>query len=458
MKTAIYTRISADQTGEGLGVARQLEDCTALAQRLGWDIVQIYTDNDISAYNGKRRPGFEALLAGMKGGRFAGLICWHVDRLYRSMKDLERLIEIADAAGVAIRTVNGGDLDLSTSAGRMVARILGSVARQESEHSSERRKRANTQKAAAGRWATAIRPFGYTIDGQPLEPEASAVRKAVADVLAGKSIRRVAMEWNAQGLTTTRGTAFNGPAVRRLLAKPRYAGLRTYQGKVVDGVKGDWPALIDEDTHRGLVAFLSDPSRIIHTSFERKYQGSGVYRCGVCGGPMKAAAPGKRCSRAYACRRGSHVVRQGERLDEFVSMLVIERLSRPDVALKLDDGTVVDVAGLQARRIALQARMDELAEQFANGDIDGSQLRRGTSTLRSKMTALDAELADAVRISPLADFVASGGQIAQRWEETTPDKRGKIIDQLMTVSVLPAPRGGRNGFDPEFIRIDWKTP
>ena len=61
------------------------------------------------------------------------LICWHPDRPYRSMRDLERLIDIADAGGVSLRTVNGGDLDLANSSGRMLARILGSVARQESE-------------------------------------------------------------------------------------------------------------------------------------------------------------------------------------------------------------------------------------------------------------------------------------------------------------------------------------
>src|SRR5271163_1553485 len=110
MRTAIYARISADQTGEGLGVQRQLEDCLALADQLGWEVVTRFDDNDLSAYNGKRRPGFEAMLADMQGGKFETLLCWHVDRLYRSMRDLERLIDVAEAHRVQIRTVQGGDL------------------------------------------------------------------------------------------------------------------------------------------------------------------------------------------------------------------------------------------------------------------------------------------------------------------------------------------------------------
>lgn len=464
MRTAIYTRISQDASGQELGVTRQLEDCAALAERLGWDTVAVHTDNDLSAFSGKRRPGFEALLDGMKAGLYDALICWHTDRLYRSMKDLERLIEVADAARVEIRTVQGGTLDLSTSAGRMVARILGSVARQESEHSSERRVRAYVQKAENGRWQTANRPFGYTMTGEPLEPEATAYRTAVADVLAGKSIMAVAREWNAQGLRTTLAGAtykgktvsgeWNSPRVRRLLVNPRYAALKVHRGRVVGN--GDWTPLIDEGTHRGLVAYLSDPARIKCTSFERKYVGSGVYRCGKCGGPMKAAQPGGRKSRAYVCAAHSHVLRSGEPLDDYIERVVLARLSRADANLLLDDKRV-DLPALQAERIGLQARLDELADQFAEGAIDGSQLRKGTSTLRGKLAVVDSQLADAARTDPVAGLIADRGRVAEKWAACTPTVQGQIIDSLMTVRVLPCPKGKR-AFDPDYIDIVWKTP
>uniref|UniRef100_UPI003F989402 recombinase family protein n=1 Tax=Mycobacterium sp. TaxID=1785 RepID=UPI003F989402 len=133
-RAAIYTRISKDISGEMLGVQRQLDDCQALADRQDWTVTHRFDDNDLSAFNGKRRPGFEELLAAMNRGDIDVLVCWHIDRLYRSIKDLVRLIDAAKAHNVMIRTVQAGDLDLSTSAGRMLATILGSVAQQESEH------------------------------------------------------------------------------------------------------------------------------------------------------------------------------------------------------------------------------------------------------------------------------------------------------------------------------------
>jgi cytochrome P450 len=106
MRAAVYTRISQDATGQRAGGTRQLEDCEALADRLGWEVTHRYDDNDLSAYSGPARPGFEAMLKAMADSEFGALICWHPDRLFKSMTDLERLIPIAADRQVLLRTVN----------------------------------------------------------------------------------------------------------------------------------------------------------------------------------------------------------------------------------------------------------------------------------------------------------------------------------------------------------------
>ncbi len=487
-RCGIYARISNDpkasddqhrRGGEGLGVERQQEDCRALADALGWEVVAIHVDNDISAYSGKTRPGFEALLDQMKLGEIDAVICWHTDRLYRSMKDLERLIEIADAAGVSIRTVQGGEIDLSTSAGRMVARILGSVARQESEHMSERRVRFNQQKAEAGRWQTANRTFGYTQDGQPKEPEASAVRQAVVDVLAGKSIQQVAREWNAAGLKTTLAGReqtnphtgqkitvsgqWTGRRVRRLLVNPRYAAIKTRtvkdgkgEPKIVE-YDGSWTPLIDKDTHRGLVAYLSDPSRVKCNSFERKYLGSNLYRCGKCGGLMKAAMPAGRSgrkSRAYSCRDHAHVLRAGEPVDDYVTATVLERVTQPDAAgLLANQG--VDITALSVKREALQRKLDKATDDYDNDVIDHAQFTKLSTSTRSKLAVIDRQLADATRTSPAAALVAAGANAWQLWQDMSPTQRAQVVDELVVVTINPCPPGQRR-FNPDYVDIAWR--
>ncbi|WP_032393348.1 recombinase family protein [Rhodococcoides fascians] len=452
MRAAIYTRISSDPSGEGLGVARQLEDCEQLADRLQWEVVKRYSDNDVSAFSGRVRPQYEAMLKDIADGRVDAVVAWHTDRLHRSPVELETFIPIIDTHGVEIRTVSGGMLDLSTSAGRMVARIVGSVARQESEHTSERRRRSNDQKAALGVWQTARRPFGYSPDGEPLEPEASAVRSAVADVLAGKSLRQVAREWNAQGLRTSRdGKEWVSTSVRRVLKNPRYAALRVHRGAVVGA--GEWTPLIDVDAHRGILAYLSDPGRAGKVSFERKWQGSGVYTCGVCGGRLVVHVDAKQ-RRAYKCS-SNHVRRQGEALDAYVDGLVIGRLSRPDARLMIETPEF-DSVSLQVERDVLRARSNDAALKFARGVLDSENFEIVSNELRSLLDDVDGKLGAARMGSPLADLILSETDIEERWSELSADLRGKVIDALMVVTVELSPKGLRK-FDPEYVRIDWRS-
>ena len=98
-----------------------------------------------------------------------------------------------------------------------------------------------------------------------------------------------------------------------------------HQGKVVG--PGAWKAIIDEDTHRGIVAYLGDPDRVTKLGFERKYQGTGVYRCGVCGKALVAFRPSGGKARAYICP-DRHVRRQGEALDAYVGLIVLGLLSQ----------------------------------------------------------------------------------------------------------------------------------
>lgn len=488
-RAAIYARISNDpgiaaadtprRGGDGLGVERQQEDCRALADALGWEVVSVLVDNDISAYSGKVRPGFESLLDEMKRGEIDALICWHTDRLYRSMKDLERLIEIAESEKIAIRTVQGGELDLSTSAGRMVARILGSVARQESEHMSERRIRSNRQKAEKGKWQTANRTFGYTQSGEPLEPEATAVRHAVVDVLGGKSIQQVARDWNAQGLKTTLAGRvqknphtgedvtvsgeWTGRRVRRLLVNPKYAAIKTHadkSGKVTE-FHGNWTPLIDIDTHRGLVGYLSDPSRIKCTSYERKYLGSNLYVCGKCSGPMKAAMPGKtadrphnRKTRAYACRDHAHVVRAGEPVDDYVTATVLERMTQPDAADLLANRGV-DIGALSVQREALQRKLDKVTDDYDDDHIDHDQFTRLSTSTRNKLALIDRKLADATRTSPAAALVAAGANAWEVWQAMSATQRAQAVDEVAVVTILPCPPGLRK-FDSDYVDITWR--
>lgn len=462
MRAAVYVRISRDREGAGLGVERQRDDCTQLAERLGWTVIDTYTDNDISAYSGASRPGYDQMCADLDAGKAQAVLAWHSDRLHRRPIELESFIDLCDRRDIQVQTVTAGTVDLSTPSGKAIARTLIAWARHEVEHSIERQKRAKQQAALDGKYRGGRRAFGYEADGVTANSvEAAAIRDGAEKVLTGVSLRQITREWNAAGLRTSfGGKEFASREVRKILLRPRNAGLSLHDGKPV--ADGQWEKILDADTHAALVAMLRSPDRVGH-GFERKYQGSGVYVCGKCGARMTVAVHNGTKSdgwrRTYACSAAKHLGRDMHHLDYFVDEVVIGKLSEPDAAISLTGPEVADAAELQRRRDGIRARLDELSEMFADGSIDGPQLKRGTADLRSKLDGIESELAAARSASAMANLVLSGDDLRTTWHNTPPDVRGKIIDTLMTVTVQPAPRGRRPGgvyFDPDHVDIDWK--
>jgi site-specific DNA recombinase len=456
----IYTRISADKRkdtdDEGMGVARQEKECRALAKRLGLKVTHVYRDNDISAYDeAKTRPEFEDMLDAVKRGQYDAVVAWHQDRLYRSMKDLERIIEICDTTGTPIHTVSGGDSDLTNATGKGLARILGSINRMESEHKAERVRAARLQQAENGVWFTNCRMFGYTDDGQINPPEATLIRAAASDILTGRSVSSIIREWNGNGVTTVRGNQWIHTTFKRLFTNPRYAGKCEYKGRIIGD--GNWPAILTVDEHAGLVAVFKDKSRNFKgVSWERKWLGTRRYVCGVCGSLMEHYVNKK--AHAYRCMASRHLGRQQPSLDELVEAVALaymrdEKRVAALMAAAVKADSAVDANVMRSRRAALQAQKDELATMFTEGVLDGPAVRRESAKLTEKIAELDSALADLARRSPLAEILAEGvDQLDNRWADTSADIKGKILDELFTVVVNPVPKGHRGGaFNPDFI-------
>ena len=460
VQAVIYCRISQDRTGEGVGVERQRADCVQLARTLGWSVTETFTDNDVSAYSGKPRPEYRRMLDELKGGTVGAVLAWHTDRLYRSIPDLSELIEICDAHGIEIRTCRAGEVDLSTPSGRLSATMFASIARYEVERSAERIRSAKEEQARQGKYRGGVRPLGYTADGLHLnEPEAERIRKAAADLLAGASLMSTARAWNDVGFTTSQGKKWTATSVRRILTRARNAGLVESRGKIVGPAQ--WPAIYDQDTLSAIRTIVADPSRRSYVSYARRNQGAGIYRCGKCGAPMRVQHSSSRTKRRryYQCAAGYHVSQTLEPLDEFVSALVIERLSLPDAESLFTSDRSVDVSDLRRQRAEIQARKDELAGLFAVGDIDGSQLRRGSGEMQARIDTLDKTLAAARESSPLAGVVLSE-DVGKQWDSLSADVRGKIIDALMSVIIEPLGPGRARRKDfhvSERIRIEWKS-
>lgn len=481
-RAVIYCRISQDRTGAGLGIDRQREDCEALANRNGWDVVEVYVDNDISAYSGKKRPGYRQMLADLDEGTATVVIVWHTDRLTRSIVELEEYIDLSERRGIATHTVQAGTVDLATPSGRMTARILGAVARQESEHKGHRVARARQQRALAGEWAGGIRPFGWgaptgevrqKVDrktGEEVEvpeldmmkavpEEAEALRYWTDQILSGASIRSL-VKWCAdKGITTTRGNPVSHTDMRDMLLRPRNAGIAVYRGEEVG--RGKWDPIVEETKYRAVAAILKDPSRTTTPGAAPKWLGSILYRCGrgECPHFVYVTQSGGRRFPSYRCQTGHGGGRRAEIVDQYVEDVVVERLSRPDAHDLLEpapDG--VDVAALQTEAEEIRMRLRNLAGKYGAGEIGDMQFSVGSDTARAQLEGVTKQLARAATQDPLVGLVGAP-DVRKAWKALELEQQRNVLRALVEVT-LKTPRPGRmpdgGYFDYDAIHFAWK--
>lgn len=460
---AIYCRISRDREGAGLGVQRQEEDCRRLAASLGWSVAGVYTDNDLSAYSGKRRPQYQQLLERMEAGRVQGVITWHTDRLHRSPRELENYIDASDKNGIITHTVKAGELDLSTPSGRAVARTLGAWSRYESEHKSDRITRKKLQLAQDGAFSGGPVPYGWQIvDGTPaiIEADAAEIRNAVSGFLAGRSIGYLVKDLNGRGVRTRRDQDWTSTAVRNLLLRPTHAGLSAYRGEIMG--PSVFPAIITEDEWRTCVSILKNPSRLTQNGNRVRHLLAGLLRCGSCGQPMKTSSRAGRAGQVhyYKCqeRGGGHAFQNAAPAEALVSEVVVGVLSRPENADTVAAGAGADeAAGLQQKAAVLRARLDEAANSYADGDISAKQLGIITARVNNDLDAVNQHLASLRGNNVLAGRNGSAEEVAAWWESAGIEDRRAVIDALMNVYADPVGKSAPRTFDPDRIRVEWKA-
>lgn len=453
-RAVIYTRISRDPEHDELGVTRQRHDCEQLCEREGFEVVEALQDDDRSAYAGKRRPGYERLHQLLSDRTIDVVVAWHPDRLTRHPRELETLIEALEAATATVRTVTAGELDLSTPAGRMTARVVGAVARHESEHKSQRLRRKHQELAESGKLAGGgTRPFGYEQDRVTVRPdEAAIITELVKRFLEGESLRSLVRELDRRGIRTPTGSPWTSSPLRRLLISGRIAGLREHRSGPTKAV---WPAIITQDQHRLVVATFADESR--HGAAPaRKYLLTGFVTCGPCGTRLVARPRGDKRP-CYVCAAGVGLVGCGkirtlsEPVEELVVAAVLEVLGDLDLSREPERNDDALLAALTE----VDQRQQELGTMWAEGEIDRAGWQAASKAMDQRRKALEAQVARQGRAK--GSRIAVDAAMASRWPSLPFDQQRAVIGHLVDRIVIAPALKGRNFFDPNRVSIIWKA-
>lgn len=466
----IYSRVSSDRDGAGRSVGQQETACRTDCDRNGWAVSKVLTDNDrgASRWSRKDRPAYRDLATLLATGTVDVLVTWEASRAQR---DLRAYVQLRDlCAEHSVRwSYNGRLYDLSDDDDRFSTGIDALMSEREAGLTRKRVLRDVAARAADGRphgrhhdgLRTVYDPRTGKPAGWELDPDRAPIVREIAErLLAGDSAYSIAADLNERGITTSSGKPWRGGNIVMRMRSPSLAGLRVYNGKVVEGITAQWPGIVTPAEHGRLLALLSDPRRKSNKEGPGvKWLGTGIYLCGVCDAPMRIISGyrpnGTRRTR-YGCSAGHCVQRAAELVDLRVELALVHPehgyLSRPDILTELAD--VDDTAQQEAAADAARLRA-ELAD--VRRKVDERKLTLDDYVFfRSRW---EPQLADAERRARpkwLPDAVAevAGPDAAARWEAQTMTVRRSIVKALIEVRILPTVRGNQHTpFDPTKVQI-----
>lgn len=456
-----YARISSDREGDGLGVARQLEDCERLAERKGWAIVERFVDDDVSAWSGKQRPEYARCLEALRSGLIDGLLVYDLDRLHRQPKELEDFISLCEQLRLTNVASASGDIDLTTADGQFQARILAAVAKKESDDKSRRIRRKQEELAVNGKLSGGgSRPYGYNDDRRTLRAsEAAIVRECARRFLAGESIRSIAADLNERAVPTVSGGEWSPQTLRRMLGSARIAGQREHKGEIV--AKAKWKAIISKTDSARIRAKLADPERRTNKS-ARRYLLVRLLKCGLCGEYL-VSRPRSDGQRRYACAAGpgfsgcGHLYVTAAEVEAWVLDACFYRLDSPDLVAAIN-GAADDPEAERWQQEAddAEAQLQELATAYAAREIGMAEWRTARVPIEQRRTHARKQLAKATRTTVLDGYVGNAARLRAEWGALDLTRQHAIVAALVDHVTVASGRRGYNRFDESRLRPFWR--
>jgi hypothetical protein len=288
------------------------------------------------------------------------------------------------------------------------------------------------------------------------EPEAQAIRDAYQWLLDGVSLGQIANRWNNAGLYTPQGShLWTGATVGTCLQKHRNAGLRAYNdnGEIVvyDAV---WPALVDRETWQAALAIMKNPDRLSPRGNQRML--TGVALCGICQGAVHVG--GNKGYPVYRCADSTgHFSRKAEPVDEYVSEVMIARLSRADAAdLFAAPTNTPNKSELIQEADCIRRKLDGLAVLYEEGALTAKGVRQSSERLKAQLADIDEKLAEVNGTPRAARTIVKAADVRAAWESLEVADRREIIRVLAVIHIHPPGRGAVT-FRPETVQIKWKT-
>lgn len=414
MRYLIYARKSSESDDkQAQSIDDQLKELRFLAHQRGLEVIGEFTEAR-SAKDPGGRPVFAQVVSMIQSGLAEGILCWHVNRLFRNPVDFGTLSWLLQTG--ALKEIYTPHQVHRTGDNVLLLSVENGMANQYILDLKKAVRRGLNSKIEKG-WYPHKAPEGYLNKDGMIVPDPERfprVRKVWDMALSGEySVQKIREELERWGYRTKRykrtgGTLPSRATLYNLLGNLFYAGYFVRAGETHKGAHE--PMVTLEEFFRVQKVLKKDGRRYR----KHRFAFNGLIRCGHCGCAVVGEVKNKRladgtkktytyysCSNAKrTCRR--KVIGEGE-IERQISQ-VLEAVSVPEELVEVAERAIERwrdeeqevrkrVKEEQHRRIGeLDRKMDRLVDLKLEGLLDGPEFLRQKEQLQREIMSARIDL------------------------------------------------------------------
>lgn len=245
----LYPRVSTeDQFRNGHSLGEQKERMLKLCDYKNYEVYKVYEDAGISAKD-MNRPAFQEMIQDIKDGKINKIIVYKLDRLTRSIKDLEEICTFLEENNCSLESMCE-DINTSTANGKFFIRMLTILAQLEIERTSERTKFGMIGAVKKGHFVGRA-PIGYDKQDKKLvvnDIESEVIRRIFGLYIKGMAANAITKLLNEEKVLNRKWIP---TLVDRILSNEIYIGnyvhRKTISVEESQTFIGVAPAIIEEE-------------------------------------------------------------------------------------------------------------------------------------------------------------------------------------------------------------------
>ena len=400
----IYIRVSTeDQAREGFSLGEQEEKLKQLCDYKGYEVYKVYCDAGISAKDMEHRPKFQEMLKDMKDGKINYIVAYKLDRVTRSVRDLEELISQLEKYNTYL-VCDRDDVNTSTANGRFFVRMLTVLSQLEIEIVSERTKFGLNGAIKSGHLPGQV-ALGFKKDGNRktiIDPATAPIVKRVFDLyLQGKTFLQISNIFNEEKVLNKN---WKDTHIERIINNRLYMGDYEMYKRLKEW-KNVEPVIYMNVVDPIIPRYIWEECQAQKIINQRTYTRDRVYtffqklKCPKCGKIMKCKGSGGKRKKYvyYNCEDCHENIRESYVEEEFEK--IVGQLLRFDneynelfLPLFADKEKSVDKSDIEREIINLTKQKERIKKAYMSEVVELDDFKEDLKVINEKLDILTKQL------------------------------------------------------------------